>query len=84
MEMSPEELEATKKMILEMCLCKNCPTYVDCGEPGGYCFVTIGKSGCISEEKGCLCPSCPVTAKMGLKHMYYCIRGSEKEQLAKD
>ncbi len=27
MEISPEELEATKKMILEMCLCKNCPTY---------------------------------------------------------
>lgn len=77
-EMSTEEKE---KMVLEQCICKSCPTYVDCGEKGGFCFFTIGKSSCIEEEKGCICPSCPVYSQMGLKNMYYCIKGSEKDQL---
>jgi hypothetical protein len=40
----------------------------------------IGKSGCITEEKGCICGGCPVTNKLGLKHAYYCTKGSEREQ----
>ena len=50
----------------------------------GFCFAAIGKSGCISEEKGCICGSCPVTSKMGLKHGYYCTRGSETVQIKND
>jgi len=42
---------------------------------------SFGKSKCIKEEKGCVCGGCPVTMKMGLKHGYYCTKGSEKEQL---
>ncbi|MCK5661811.1 MAG: DUF2769 domain-containing protein, partial [Methanosarcinales archaeon] len=53
---------------------------VTCGEKGAYCFPTIGKSKCITEENGCICGGCPVTEKMGLKHIYYCTKGSEKEQ----
>jgi hypothetical protein len=80
MEMSEEEMEEKKNMVIQMCICKGCPSFVDCGEDIGYCFPTIGKSSCISEEKGCTCGTCPVTEKMGLKHGYYCTRGSEKEQ----
>ena len=69
-----------KKKVLSKCVCAACPSWVECGEKGGYCFVAIGKSGCIKEEKGCICGGCPVTKMMGLKHGYYCTRGSEKEQ----
>ncbi|MEE9505817.1 MAG: DUF2769 domain-containing protein [Thermoplasmata archaeon] len=79
-QMSPEEMEQRKNMVLQMCVCPSCPSWVECGEKGGYCFPTIGKSGCITEEKGCTCPGCPATAKMGLKHIYFCTKGSEMEQ----
>jgi hypothetical protein len=89
MRMDPQEMEQKKQMVLQMCTCEGCPSYKDCSQEGGekekgFCFPTIGKSKCITEEKGCICGSCPVTAKMGLKHGYYCTRGSEKEQMAKD
>ncbi|MGC9514911.1 DUF2769 domain-containing protein [Methanocrinis sp.] len=80
MEMDRAEMEKRKQMVLDMCTCKSCPSFVECGEEGGFCFVTIGKSGCISEEKGCICGGCPVYEKMELSKMYYCLRGSEKEQ----
>src|SRR3989339_204833 len=37
-------------------------------------------SECYKKENGCICGNCPVTKEMGLKHGYYCTRGSEKEQ----
>ncbi len=81
MEMTPEEMEQKKQMVLSMCTCANCPSWVDGNEKGGYCFPTIGKSKVITEEKGCICGGCPIYAKMGLKNMFFCTRGSEKEQL---
>lgn len=78
MQMGPEEMAQKRKMVMDMCICRDCPSYVDCQEEIGYCF--HGKSGCIEEEKGCICLDCPVTAKMGLRHGYYCTRGSEMEQ----
>jgi hypothetical protein len=85
MQMGPEEMEAKKKQVMEMCVCGNCPSYKDCSQEGGekelgFCFPTVGKSKCITEEKGCTCGGCPVTAQMGLKHTYFCTKGSEKEQ----
>lgn len=80
MQMTPEQMEEKKKMVLSMCTCRGCPSYVDCQEDIGYCFPGIGKSKCIKDEKGCICADCPVTTKMGLKHGYYCTRGSEMEQ----
>ncbi len=79
-EMTPEEMEKKKQMVLSMCTCKSCPSWVECDEAGGYCFAPIGKSACITEEKGCICGGCPVYAQMDLKHGYYCTKGSEKEQ----
>ncbi len=79
MEMN-EEMKQKMEMVLKMCTCKSCPSWTECGEKDGYCFPAIGKSSCITEEKGCICGGCPVTAQMGLKHTYYCTKGSEKEQ----
>ncbi len=78
--MTPEEMGEKKKMVLSMCICNSCPSWIECDEKGGYCFPTIGKSKCITEEKGCVCKNCPVYSKMELKHLYYCTKGSEKEQ----
>ncbi len=66
----------------ELCICGDCPTYNDCARDNQellYC--TLSKSPmCITEEAGCICPACPITEQMGLKHEYFCTRGSEKEQ----
>jgi len=74
-----------KKQVLTMCVCPTCLSYKNCSKDErrkelGFCFPTIGKSKCITKEKGCLCPSCPVTKMMDLKHNYYCTRGREEEQ----
>lgn len=82
MEMSPEEMEKKKEMVLSKCICNSCPSWVECGEKGGFCFPAIGKSNCIKEKKGCVCGGCPVYAEMNLQKEYYCIMGSEKEQTA--
>jgi len=72
-----------KKEAIKLCICRLCPTYIECREEIAFCLSTTGKSKCIKEEKGCLCPGCPVHEKMGFKYVYYCIRGNEKDELAK-
>ena len=49
-------------------------------EKGGFCFETIGKSKCISEENECICMACPVASRLGFEYTYYCTRDSAKEQ----
>lgn len=80
-EVSQDDVEEVKDTVLDMCICRECPSFIECGERGGFCFPIMGKSGCITEEKGCICGKCPLHAQMGLKNMYYCIRGSEKDQI---
>ncbi len=65
-----------------LCICRMCPSYRNCNEEIAWCLAASGKSGCIAEEQGCLCPGCPVLEKEGFTHVYYCIRGSEADQLA--
>lgn len=65
-----------------MCICKGCPSYVAEESELGFCHPLIGKSAKIIEEKGCVCPTCPVYAQMGMKNGYYCTRMSELEQEA--
>ena len=78
---TPEMTEEQKKeYVFTNCICKKCPSYVECGEKAGYCLV--GNSKCIEEKKGCICPDCPVTKKMNLKWGYYCIQGSAMEIMA--
>jgi hypothetical protein len=69
-----------KKEAIELCMCRMCPSYVDCGEEIAFCLTASGKSTCIKMEKGCLCPGCPVLDREGFEHVYYCTRGSETEQ----
>jgi hypothetical protein len=63
-----------------LCLCGMCPTYVDCREEIAWCLAPTGKSACIKDEQGCLCPGCPVLDAEGFQHVYYCTRGSETDQ----
>ena len=79
--LSPNETQQRTEELLNMCICSGCPSWIECGEKGGFCLSAIGKSSCITDEKGCICSRCPVTGEMELKHDYYCTRGSEKELL---
>lgn len=78
--MEEEELEQSKQMVLGMCMCQGCPSWVSCGEDVGYCHVLVDKSSCIENEAGCICRGCPVYGQMGLTQLYFCIRGSESSQ----
>jgi hypothetical protein len=68
--------------LMKMCTCPQCPTFNDCAKnamEGLFC--SMGRSfHCISENKGCICPNCPVAKQMGLKNMSFCLMGNEKTQ----
>lgn len=70
-----ERNEATRR-----CMCRMCPSFVDCKEEIAFCLAEEGTSSCIRNEQGCLCPGCPVQAEMNFRHVYYCIRGNETGQ----
>ena len=79
-KMPEAELTKTVSSLMTKCICGKCPTYNDCmkGKKESL-FCALGKTGCAATKKACLCPTCPVTPEMGLKHGYYCMKGSEKE-----
>jgi len=83
-EEQPMTEEQQLQFVKDNCVCKTCPSWTPAcdekGEVGGYC--ALGKSECITEEKGCICPECPVTKKLDLKWGYYCTKGSAKEMMA--
>ena len=70
----------TMDEVLGMCICMTCPSWVNCGEKGGYCLAAIGKSVCIEEEKGCVCRRCQAFKRAGLNNISFCTRGSANEQ----
>jgi hypothetical protein len=78
--MSDGELKKTVSSLMAKCICGKCPIYNDCmkGKKEAL-FCELGKSPCPITKKACLCPTCPVAPLLGLKHGYYCIKGSEKE-----
>jgi hypothetical protein len=78
--MSEDDLKKVVSSLMARCICGRCPTYNDCmrGRKDAL-FCALGKSACPAVKKACLCPTCPVTPDLGLKHGYYCIKGSEKE-----
>lgn len=65
---------------VKLCMCRMCPTYINCKEEISFCMAVPSKSTCIKNEAGCLCPGCPVQEQEGFMHVYYCIRGNEQEQ----
>lgn len=79
--MTDEEVNEMIAQTKEVCksFCGECPSYIGTGETD-FGFCSTGKSENITNEKGCLCGSCPITEKMSLRWGYYCTRGSGKEQ----
>jgi hypothetical protein len=80
--MTPADMAESDKKFGALCRCPGCPTYTRCaGDAGELLFCLAGRSFlCITEEKGCICPACPVAAEFGLKHTVFCRRGNEKTQ----
>ena len=72
-----------RKAATGLCICRMCPTFKDCREEIAFCLAATGKSSCIQDEQGCLCPGCPVLEQEGFTHVYYCTRGSETDQRAR-
>lgn len=72
-----------EKEVFQACLCPACPSWVNCGEQGGFCMPKVGRSKCIKQEKGCICDGCMVHKMFGLRNNFYCTRGSEEEQKGK-
>lgn len=64
-----------------LCVCPSCPTYNECaGEKKELLFCALGKSpACITNGVECICPDCPITSQMGLKHNLFCVQASERE-----
>jgi hypothetical protein len=86
-QMSEEDKNRSLEEIKGDCVCPICPTYNECAEKADeLIFCITGKSkNCISEERSCMCPSCPFGQKhgIGVKYNFYCIRDSEIEQRKK-
>lgn len=69
-----------RKEAIGLCICRLCPSFIDCNEEIAFCLDDKGTSGCIRKEQGCLCPGCPVQENENFQHVYYCIRGNEQAQ----
>jgi len=65
--------------VKQMCICANCPSYVEGETELGFCHALVGKSSKITERKSCICPECPIYKKLGMKRGYYCLMGSKLE-----
>jgi hypothetical protein len=65
-----------KRDALNLCICKNCPSFVNCKEKMAYCV--MGKSKCIKSKKGCLCPTCKFQQKNEFNGVFYCVEGAKK------
>ena len=81
-DMSAAEQAKWVETTKALCTCPGCPTYTNCAKNNKELFFCwMGKSFmCIPAEKGCICPSCPVTKAAGLKNTSFCTRGAEKAQ----
>jgi hypothetical protein len=81
-KMTPAEQRNGMEMGRAKCFCTKCPPYTSCAKNAQeLLFCATGKSFMrISDEKSCLCPTCPVTPEYGLKYQKFCIRGSEMAQ----
>jgi len=81
-KMTPEEQRIGLEIEKGKCICPKCPTYTTCAKNAKeLLFCATGKSFmCISEEKSCNCPTCPVTPEYGMKYKKFCLRGSEMAQ----
>ena len=80
--MSAAEMTKELEKYKNVCICPKCPTHNKCAKNANEkLFCLVGKSFiCISEDKGCICPTCPNTPEFGLKNKFFCMKGAEKAQ----
>jgi len=64
----------------EICICPECPSYVNCREHVAFCLSESGQSACIQQQRGCICNGCPVHDRLDFRYGYYCLEGSERAQ----
>jgi len=64
------------------CICGGCPSYNTCaGAAKELLYCIYGRSfSCLTEDLGCICPSCPVIDAIGLRYLTFCLLGSEATQ----
>ena len=79
---SPAQLDKDMEKYKGICNCPKCPTHTICAKNAKeQVFCLVGKSFmCISDQKVCICPTCPLTQEFVLKHTSFCIKGAEKAQ----
>jgi hypothetical protein len=82
MAVSLRERTTKIETLKSMCPCPGCPTYNACAKNAKeMLFCLIGKSfHCITQDKGCICPSCPLAKDAGITLDRFCLKGSEFEQ----
>jgi hypothetical protein len=79
-----DEQKKMREQLKGICRCPGCPTYNSCmRENSERLFCLLGNSTCSVIKKACLCPTCPVTPKMGLTMTFYCAEGSETRRRKK-
>ncbi|PPD58555.1 DUF2769 domain-containing protein [Dehalogenimonas etheniformans] len=78
-EDSVSSAQLNQNEAIKDCLCRMCPSYIECEEPVGFC-VSPKPSKCIDAEAGCLCLGCPWWVRNSLRHVYFCTRGAEATQ----
>jgi hypothetical protein len=79
---APGTADERRERLRQECICPQCPTYTPCaGEARERLYCVVGESGrCITEDLGCICPTCPVTEEMNLEHLTFCLLGTEAAQ----
>lgn len=79
---APRPVGIDRDRLRQTCICPECPTYTPCaGSAQERLYCVLGRSPrCITEDLGCICPTCPVAEGLGLVHLTFCLEGAEAEQ----
>jgi len=59
MEITPEEMAEKKKMVISMCICRGCPSFVECDEEIGFCFPTLVRATVSPRRRDALVADAP-------------------------
>ena len=81
-KMSPQEGMKMLQAVKGKCICGQCPSCTAAARTSGESFFCgTGKSfRHITTEVNCLCGGCPAKSDLGLRHGFFCMKGSEKTQ----
>ena len=84
LNMSESDQKKAVESYKDSCICQTCPTYNKCASDANEkLFCVTGKNAdCITELRGCECPTCPLAKSLdvGVINNTYCLSGGELEQ----